>query len=60
MTKLRPQDKFPAWKSETCLRRMLACAGLLNVHGFMSDGERSRVQRRLRKWVLKHEGAFEA
>jgi hypothetical protein len=54
MTKLRPYDKFPAWKSGTCLRRILMCAGALHVHDFLSDSERKRVQKRLRKWLLKN------
>jgi len=58
MSNLKPYDKFPAWKSETCLRRMLACAGALHVHGFMSDSERDKVQKRLHKWLLKRGGAF--
>jgi len=58
MSKLRPYAKFPTWKSETCLKRMLACAGALHVHGFMSDSERDHVQKRLHKWLLKNGGAF--
>jgi len=37
MSRLQPYAKFPAWKSETCIARMLACAGALRIHGFMTD-----------------------
>ena len=55
MTKLRPGERFPTWKSESSFHRMLKCAGALCIHQFLTDGERRRVQERLEKWLRKND-----
>jgi len=48
---LKPGDFVPRWPRERAVRRLLMCAGMLNVHGFMTTRERRRVQARVVKWV---------
>lgn len=55
MTNLKLSDDAPRWLRQDVLRRLLSCAGMLNVHGFLTDRERKRVQDRLVKWIDEQE-----
>ncbi len=46
-------EKIPARKSETLTERLLYCAGLLHIGGFMSDGERIKIHKRMMKQKTK-------
>ena len=53
---IHPQEKVPGWKRETALVRLRMCASMLACHGFLSDGERLKVHKRMLKWQLRFVG----
>lgn len=53
---IHPQEKVPTWKRETAWERLMVCASMLAIHGFLSDGERLRVHKRMLKWQLRFVG----
>jgi len=55
MSNLKPRDKVPVWKCPHAYERMQACAAMLNLHEFLTDGERKKVDRRIAAWGAKHE-----
>lgn len=48
-------EKVNARPSETLAERLLYCAGILHVGGWMSDTERKRVHARMMKQKAKEE-----
>ena len=50
---MKPNDKLPAWKAGPALDLIEACVVMLNLHGFMTDAERVKVDARVRKWVAE-------
>lgn len=52
-------DKVKARPAESLAERLLYCAGLLHLGGWMSDGERKKIHARMMKQKAK-EAAREA
>ncbi len=50
MSARKPDDKVPSWPKDTMYWRVKACAAMLNLHDFMTDGERRKVERRIENW----------
>jgi hypothetical protein len=50
-------EPVPAREAETLAVRLLYCAGMLHMGGFMSDGERKKVHARMMKWKALQKGA---
>ena len=51
---MKPHDVLKAWKPDTAHGRVVACQFLLYVHGFLSDAEKQRVDRRIQEWFDRH------
>jgi len=51
---MKPDAAIPTWRKENAYERVLACALFLKVHGFISDGERQKVHKRMLAWLQKH------
>jgi len=54
---MRFDEKVNARKGETLAERLLYCAGLLHVGGWMSDAERMKVHKRMMKQKQKESKA---
>lgn len=58
MTRLHPDEPPPNWGGRGGHKRMwehvMACAAMLNLHDFMTDGERRKVNARIKAWLKKH------
>lgn len=54
MPLLRPSEEMPTWKANPAILRVLTCAVMLHLHGFITDAERLKVQARIEKWCRKH------
>lgn len=52
---MEPTDKMPSWKKCDRWERAIDCARFLTLHGLMSDRERSNFDRRLKRWLAKHD-----
>lgn len=48
MTSLKPGARSMVWNHRTAADRVVDCARMLRVHGFLSDAEVDRVLRRVR------------
>lgn len=46
-------EKVKSRKAETFAERLLYCAGLLHIGGYMSNGERKKVHKRMMKQKRK-------
>jgi len=44
-------DKAPTWKSESARQRVYLCKAMLYIHGFLTEAENCRVEKRILKWV---------
>lgn len=52
-------DKVGARKAETLLNRLLYCAGVLHIGGWMTDAERMRIHRRMMKQWEKEQSEIQ-
>ncbi len=51
---MTPETQIPSWPRERAVDRAETCIVFLAVHGFLSDGEKAKVRKRLRAWFDKH------
>ncbi len=49
--KMKPTDEMPTWKKESRWERAISRARFLTLHELMSDAERSKFDRRFKKWL---------
>ena len=52
-------DKVGPRKAETLLNRLLYCAGVLHIGGWMTDAERMRIHRRMMKQWEKEQAEIQ-
>lgn len=52
-------DKVKPRKAETLLNRLLYCAGVLHIGGWMTDAERMRIHRRMVKQWEKEQAEIQ-
>lgn len=45
------KGKTPAWDGDEMLDRIIKCKSMLYIHGFITDSERGKINRRINKWV---------
>lgn len=50
---MKATDKSPAWEEQIAAERVDQCRMMLHVHGFLSDSEDARVNKRIEKWAAK-------
>lgn len=50
---MTPNSRIPAWAAEPAKERAVTALQFLHVHGFVSDGERDKAVKRMRRWVQK-------
>ena len=48
---MKPTDRLRAWKAEAAKDRVLGCMLMLFHHGFLSEHERSKVEKRIARWM---------
>lgn len=53
MSKQDPNSRPAVWNHKTFLERVAAAKSLLYWHGFLSEKESKKVQKRILKWVEK-------
>lgn len=56
MTKLEPNERVVVWACRDARERIQACAAMLNLHDFLTDSERAKVNRRIKAWLAKNDG----
>ena len=54
MNLIKPTEDVPTWNLDMALQRAFDCMRFLNIHGFMTDSERRRIDQRFKKWLAKH------
>ncbi len=45
-------DNVETRKKEKAEQRFFYCAGMLAIHGFVTDAERRKIHKRMMKWKL--------
>jgi hypothetical protein len=50
---IKANETFPEWAPEIAAERIDMCRAVLHIHGFLSDSEDARVNKRIEKWAEK-------
>lgn len=51
-----PSERVKAWPASSFEVRILGCAAMLTIHGFVTDAERKKIHERMLKWKRRSVG----